>query len=76
MSTESHKLNDKKKLTLIRPAKQWTSIPYGTIPRFNLSLTISSWLFSAFIRKIPSVCKVKKQNNINVVRTQKKLQEH
>ena len=56
MSTESRKSNDKKKLTLIRPAKQWTSIPYGTIPLFNRSLTSSSWLFSAFIRKIPSAC--------------------
>ncbi|BAT15946.1 Os12g0155250 [Oryza sativa Japonica Group] len=43
--------------TLIRPAKQWTSIPSGTIPPFNWSLTSSSWLFSAFMRKIPSACK-------------------
>lgn len=40
--------------TFIKPAKQWTSIPRGTTPLFSWSLTYSSWLFSAFIRNIPS----------------------
>jgi len=54
----------RKKLTLIRPAKQWTSMPSGTIPLFNWSLTNSSWLFSALIRKIPSAWKYKGRHYI------------
>lgn len=47
--------------TLMRPARQCTSMPSGIIPRFSCSLTSSSSLFSAFILKIPSACSHKKQ---------------
>lgn len=43
--------------TLISPAKQWTSIRSGIIPRFSCSLTASSSLFSAVSLKIPSAWK-------------------
>ena len=43
--------------TLIRLAKQWTSMSSGTTPLFSWSLTCSSWSFSGLIRKIPSACK-------------------
>lgn len=49
--------------TLIKPAKQWTSIPSGTIPLFSWSLTYSSWLFSAFIRNMPSAYKQMKHKH-------------
>lgn len=42
--------------TLIKPARQCTSIFSGKIPLFSCSLTYSSWLFSAVILKTPSVC--------------------
>lgn len=48
---------------LISPAKQCTSMSSGTIPLFNWSLTCSSWLFSGFIRNIPSRWKIKKIKN-------------
>lgn len=56
-----------RRFTLIRPAKQWTSMPSGTIPLFNWSLTNSSWLFSALMRNIPSACNT--QDNIYLIRT-------
>lgn len=40
--------------TLMRPAKQCTSMLSGTTPLFNWSLTYSSCPFSALILKIPS----------------------
>lgn len=46
--------------TFIKPAKLWTSIPRGTTPLFSWSRTYSSWLFSAFMRNIPSAFKHEK----------------
>lgn len=51
--------------TLISPAKQCASMPSGTSPLFNWSLTYSSWLFSALILKMPSACMCKFNNSSN-----------
>ena len=54
--TKKNQVNHNAKKTLIRPAKQCTSMPSGITPLFSWSRTYSSWLFSAFIRNIPSAC--------------------
>lgn len=55
--------------TLIRPAKQCTSMLSGTTPLFSSSLMYSSWLFSPLILNIPSAYTCNLESKVKQINT-------